>query len=430
MSRSLRIHQDHIARVKLSVKRNGYPRQKDLADDLDMSLATISNFLNGKPVDHLNFEEISERIGLSWKEIVTFDEVCNQNKSTFSSENSTIVNLNPYSDLEEGFIYIERPPIESLCYEALLQSGCLLRIKSPSRMGKTSLMAKVFSQIENQNYKTAYLNLHLADTQDFSSLDAFLRWFCISVGQSLGIPNHLASYWDDRFSTSKVNCTSYFEEYLLSKVSNPLILCLDEVDRIFPYSEIASDFLGLLRAWHEQAKVRSIWKKLRLVIVHSTEIYIPLNVNESPFNVGKVIELPELTFAQITTLAQSHGLEWHESELAQLMEIVGGHPYLLQQAFSHFKINGNNSFDRFLHTAATEAGIYRSELRRHWCAIQQNPELAEALRKVVNSDVEVRLDSQQAYKLYSMGIVRLHGNEVKFRCKLYRQYFQNCLKVS
>jgi hypothetical protein len=60
------------------------------------------------------------------------------------------------------------------------------------------------------------LNLHYAETEDFTNLDKFLKWFCVSVGQSLRMPNQLADYWDERFSTSKMNCTAYFEEYLLA----------------------------------------------------------------------------------------------------------------------------------------------------------------------------------------------------------------------
>ena len=58
MSRSLRVHPDYIQKVKLAVKRNGYPRQKDLAEELEFSLATVGNFLNGKRVDYNYFTEI------------------------------------------------------------------------------------------------------------------------------------------------------------------------------------------------------------------------------------------------------------------------------------------------------------------------------------------------------------------------------------
>jgi hypothetical protein len=274
------------------------------------------------------------------------------------------------------------------------------------------------------------LNLHYAETEDFTNLDKFLKWFCVSVGQSLRMPNQLADYWDERFSTSKINCTAYFEEYLLASSDSPLVLCLDEVERIFPYREVASDFLGLLRAWHEQAKIRNIWKRLRLVVIHSTEVYVPLKVNESPFNVGVPIELPELTPEQVQNLAQHYGLSWDLAQVKQLMDMVGGHPYLVEQAFSHLKINTTVTLEQLLQSAATEAGIYGNHLRRYWCIIQQHSELAEALKKVVTATGNMRLEPTQAYKLHSMGLVHLAGNEVTIGCNLYRQYFYHCLGLN
>ena len=44
----------------------------------------------------------------------------------------------------------------------------------------------------------------------------------------------------------------------------PLVLGLDEVDLMFQHPEIATDFFGLLRAWHEKSKNEEIWKRLRL----------------------------------------------------------------------------------------------------------------------------------------------------------------------
>ncbi len=105
---------------------------------------------------------------------------------------------------------------------------------------------------------------------------------------------------------SKQKCGNYFQRYLLATITSPLTLGLDEVDRVFQYPEIAQEFFGLLRAWHEKGKNEQAWQKLRLVISHSKEVYIPLNINQSPFNVGLPIELPELNHQQINELVQKH----------------------------------------------------------------------------------------------------------------------------
>lgn len=255
-----------------------------------------------------------------------------------------------------------------------------------------------------------------------------MRWLCISASQGLGLPNQLAQYWDEKYSTSKVNCTDYFEQYLLAKLNSPLVLCLDEVDRVFPYPELAQEFLSLLRAWHEQAKIRNIWKNLRLVIVHSTEVYIPLNINESPFNVGLAIELPEFNPGQVLSLAQQYELNWSEAEVKQLMDRVGGHPHLIEQALSHLRTHRTTSLSQLLAKASTNEGIYKDHLRRIWVMIQRHPDLVEAMRSVVTTTTSVRLEIMQAYKLHSIGLVSLSGSEVFPRCALYQEYFCNLLR--
>ncbi|MDY7035760.1 MAG: AAA-like domain-containing protein, partial [Thermodesulfobacteriota bacterium] len=101
--------------------------------------------------------------------------------------------------------------------------------------------------------------------------------------------------WDNRFSTPKANCTQYFEKYLLAGQDSPLVLCLDQMDYIltYPQTEIVHGFLSLLRAWHEESKVNRRWATMRLAVLYSTEIYLPLQMNESPFNVGEAFELSE-----------------------------------------------------------------------------------------------------------------------------------------
>jgi transcriptional regulator with XRE-family HTH domain len=426
MPRSVKVSEEFIDQVKAALQRQGYPRQKDLAEELGLSLATVSNFLNGKAVDCLNFQEISDKLGLSWKAIAEVNHNGNSNN------NMTVVEHQPPQSDEpssENFMYVERPPIECICYQTLSQPGALLRVKAPGLMGKTSLMTKILEELVREGYRTVSLNLHFAEITDFTNLDRFLKWFCVSVGQNLGMPNRLADYWDEQFSTSKMNCTAYFEEYLLAASDSPLVLCLDEVERVFPYA-VATDFLGLLRAWHEQAKTRKVWNKLRLVVVHSTEVYVPIKVNESPFNVGVSIELPKFTPQQVQNLAQQYGFSWDCNSIQALTNLVGGHPYLLGLAFSYLKINTSITTKQLLETAATEAGIYGNHLRRYWSIVQQDSELIEVLNKVVTATGKVRLEPMQGYKLHSMGLVYLTGNEVTISCNLYRQYFSDRFGVS
>ena len=318
--------------------------------------------------------------------------------------------------------YVERSGIDQRCYEAINKPGALIRIKAPRQMGKTSLLARILHHASQQDCVTVPLSFQLADSNIFQDLERFLKWFSANIALQLELPDRLADHWNTIFG-SKVACKSYFERYLLSETPKPLVLGLDEVDVVFRYPEIAADFFGLLRAWHEEAKNREIWKKLRLVVVHSTEVYVPLDINQSPFNVGLPIELPEFSPTTVQELAQRHGLAWGMEKVNQLMNMVGGHPYLIRLAL--YKIARQEiTLTKLLATAPTDAGLYSDHLRRHLWNLEQHSELAAAIKIVVNSNLPVQLESMQGFKLHSLGLVNLQGNQVTPRCNLYRQYFQ------
>jgi hypothetical protein len=328
----------------------------------------------------------------------------------------------------ESALYVERPPIEARCYEAIVKPGALIRIKAPRQMGKSSLMLRILNHANEQGYQTASLNFQLADRDSLSSLDQFLQWFCSSITSELGLEDRLEDYWKGKLG-SKNKCTNYFQRYLLAELQSPLLLCLDEVDEVFQYLEIATDFFGMLRAWHEDAKIKPIWKNLRLVIVHSKEVYIPLNINQSPFNVGVPIELPQLTQSQVADLVQRHGLNWSEAEVGRLMGMVGGHPFLIRAALYHIA-RGEVSLEHLLQIAPTEGGLYGEHLRRHLLNLEGDEKLLAAIKQVIAVKQPVSISTSEAFKLTSMGLVLFQGSEVLPSCDLYRQYFRERLRVS
>ena len=329
-----------------------------------------------------------------------------------------------------SFFYIERPPIEERTYAEINKPGSLIRIKAPSKMGKTSLMHRILTHAKQTGVHTVQIGLQRADSQVFTSLEKFLRWFCANVSRQLNLEIRLDDYWDEDIG-SKVSCTLYLQEYLLEKIDAPVVLALDEVNRIFEYPEISSDFLPLLRSWYEDASELEIWQKFRLVVVHATEAYIPLDINQSPFNVGLPIKLPEFSLEQMQELAVRHGLDWAKGEkglqkLAPLLAMIGGHPYLARLALYNL---GHQAvtLEQLLKEAPTIAGIYSNYLRHHLANLQEHPELATALKRVVTSPTSVQLEAIAAYKLESMGLVKLEGNQAVSSCELYQLYFREQL---
>jgi hypothetical protein len=328
-------------------------------------------------------------------------------------------------------LYISRPPIEIDCLQEIVKSGSLIRIKAPEKTGKTALIKLILNQVKASNYQTVYLNLQTAESAMFSSLDKFLRWFCANISRELGIKPQLDDYWDEELFGSLVSCKTYFQSHLLEQINQPLVLGLDNLDRVFDYGDIAQDFLPMLRYWHEEANNLPVWQNLRLMIANSTEVYIKLDANQSPFNVGRQIKLPGFTLEQVNILAKSYQIvevdpQVLQSFLTNLIELVGGHPYLVRLALNALQ-ETKISPEKLLTEAPTQGGIYASHLRHYWNNLQSSPELIEAMKLVVNTTSPVKLEPAIAYRLESMGLITLIGDEAKASCPLYQLYFQDNL---
>lgn len=324
--------------------------------------------------------------------------------------------------------YVARPQDEQRCHEELRKPGGLLRLKSPKHMGKSSLMVRLLATAQgNWNYRTVAIDLNQTNQRFFEDPEKFLQWFCASVGKVLNIRVKLEEYWDDIFGAND-NATDYFEKYLLIPDDRPLVLAIDNFDRIFAYDALETDFCGLLRGWYERSKIHPLWEKLRIIIVHSQESYAERDINQSPFNVGLPIELGEFTQQQVDQLQRDHGLNLSLSELDDLQALIGGHPYMIRSAL-YYLASGDFTLTEFLETAPTERGIFRNHLRGQLQTLQHQPELAQAMKAVVKDDRPVRLKSKETFQLDSLGLIRLVAHScVEPRCQLYRIYFHDRLQ--
>jgi transcriptional regulator with XRE-family HTH domain len=423
-------HKLKAARSQCECERNFGNRYtiEQLSEMAGLASNTINKIFNGNiSLDRSTIERCFSSFGL----ILDSDDYQDR-PITVSSFNPTIAQPNPSTiatllEFPDGSValdspfYVERPSIESDCYQEILKPGSLIRIRGPRQTGKTSLLNRILAYAVQNTYQVVRLNLRQADKSIFTDLNKLLRWFCLNVSRQLNLTPNLDEYWDEEIG-SKVSCTVYFQSHILEQLNTNLVISIDEVDAVFNYPDLAEDFLALLREWHEEATIEQSWRKLRLAISHSTEVYIPLNIHQSPFNVGLPLRLPQFNPQQVQNLAQLHCLIWTMADTHQLIAMLGGHPYLIRLALYHLA-RQDITLEQLLQSAPTHAGVYSDHLRRCLGNVKQQPELASALKQVVSAQTPVQLPPAIVYQLDSMGLVSLDGNRISPSCELYRQYF-------
>lgn len=349
----------------------------------------------------------------------------------------------------DSVFYIDRPILESLCYEAIQEPGALINICAPKQMGKTSLMTRILAYSETLGDRTVCVSLQLADGEILQNLESFLQWFCARVSKQLDLPNAIAERSAQRAITnfgdnslgSKSNATDYFEDVILANLdreawaapnraaspreNRPQVIAIDELNQLFAYPDIASEFLQLLRTWSEQAKEGDAdinpWHKLRLVTVHSTEILMPPSINPSLLNTGLVIELPEFTSAQVQDLADRCEQEITAPQTQRLIALLGGHPYRLELVFYYLQ-QQTITLEELLENSAIAAAIYADHLEQQWWNLQRYPDLLPSFTEIVRQSIPADCEAVQASQLHKMGLVHLHGLQASLACELFRPF--------
>ncbi|PSB14010.1 hypothetical protein C7B76_17790 [filamentous cyanobacterium CCP2] len=168
MPRSLRIRPQYVDRVRLAVRRNGFPTQRALAEELGLALDTVGKFLRGKPVDRAIFEELCDRLSLDSKEISTFDvSFCESTEhsscdsedallysSLHSDGHSVILNRQDWGDAPDITTFHGRTQELATLQQWIKQEQCrLVAVLGMGGMGKTTLALRLANLVINGGQK-------------------------------------------------------------------------------------------------------------------------------------------------------------------------------------------------------------------------------------------------------------------------------------
>lgn len=389
---------------------------KDLANRITDILGEVQ-----KGVVELN-EKVDIQLDLL-KEIREYYIVNGYFSQSPQMERPRFTDINQANDL-----YIERPPLEDLCYQEIKRRGMIIRIRSPHNMGRSMLLEKIFKYAEEQDYLTALLNFR--DTYEvISNYSTLLQWVCNSVNRELGLENIDArNYWESKSSNlDNNNIDEYFHYNILNKINKKaLVLALYNIDLVFPF-DFASKFITLLRSWHESAKIRDNWGKLRFILLYSTECYVELSVEQSIFKgVGRGFTLDDFTNQQIFDLASQYGVQLDDNQIHKIMAEVGGHPYLINGIIAYLQAsnNQNNSFDKMINSLEE---LFEEHLDDIWNKLSQKSKISELMiekiRLLLTGDQSINSGEEKiVFLLDSLGLVKEQDNRVDFCNNLYRKY--------
>ena len=178
----------------------------------------------------------------------------------------------------------------------------------------------------------------------------------------------------------------------------------------------------MLRSWHNSRARGGDWKRFNLALVTSTEPYqFIADLNQSPFNVGQVLELGDFTLEQVSELNDRHHQPLTVNQVGQLYELLCGHPYLTRRAL-YLVASGRDSFNQLLDTAYEDNGPFGDHLRNYLFRMGDQEKIKEGLIQVIKS--QRCPDEHVFFQLRGSGLVKRIGTLVVPRNQLYAEYFR------
>ncbi|MGB0385081.1 MAG: AAA-like domain-containing protein [Ardenticatenaceae bacterium] len=310
----------------------------------------------------------------------------------------------------------------------ILQNAPPIIIRGARQTGKTSLLAQGIIHAREHNLKVVHLDLQAVGQTHLQAYDHFLRYLAESIVSELGLdrwdPDLVQKAWSSPRRSAPDKLSRLLSRDILPKSDKPIVLALDEADYLLEF-DFRADFFGLLRSWHNRAATDRRWRKLNMVLVISTEPHLLIaDPYQSPFNVGKYIDLKDFSKEQLRDLAQTYRLPLQESEMGQLMALLNGHPYLTHQAL-YTLATESCSWAELADLAMSDDGPFASHLRRYYALLRTQSDLQAALKQVIHKQ---SCPKEAFHRLKRAGLlVRGRDKQATFRCHLYQKYFEETL---
>jgi hypothetical protein len=320
--------------------------------------------------------------------------------------------------------YIRRRE-DGVAESCLAEPGSTIVVKGPRQSGKSSLLARIHALSKQAGRSSVYIDFQAFDDPQLASLGTVLQTLARRIARTLKTTLQPVDVWDSDLLGEKGSFAEFLGRAVLDVSSSPVVLILDEVDRLFhlPYR---GDFFAAVRGWHNNRATDEAWDRLHLVIGHAidTALWIE-NLNESPFNVGDRLELGDFNRDEVADLNKRHGTPLGSpEEVADLMELVGGQPYLTRQAL-YLLVTERWSLARLREEAVKETSPFGDHLRRHLWELGQDDRLRVGLARIARG--EGCHDEQLFQRLLHLGLVSGSRSTARLRCELYHTYFSRHL---
>ena len=319
----------------------------------------------------------------------------------------------------ESPYYIERGA-DAEFRAAVLRSDSIIVVKGARQVGKTSLMARGLQNARQAGRRVVVADFQKFHAEQFASPETLYLAMATSMAFQLDLDMMPDEDWNPAFGPN-MNLERYLRRRVLKAFPEPLVWCLDEVDRLFT-CPFGGEVFGLFRSWHNERALDPAcpWSRLTLAIACATEVSLFItDLNLSPFNVGTRLALEDFTRAQVAELNRHYNGILPDADIERFHALTGGQPYLTRRGLDVAQQGANMA--RLEQEADSADGPFGEHLRRLFLSLSRSPELLDILREMLAG--RPCASAEAFYRLRTGGVLAgTSPQDARFRCRLYASY--------